>query len=229
MALSRPLFVGFSSATRVARFQLGNLEVRFYDEASKRWRVFVLTEEMLRIIDLNLERWRREEHEARLLVMNHGELGRTLWQASEAGRLRDVTFLLARGAEVNYADLGHYWSALDVAAFNGHLPVVTLLLEEGVSASDDTALYLAAGGGHMAVATLLLDRCADVRSSGGLSLRAAAVSGHLPMVRLLLDRGADASRDLYADTLPVARQRGHMAVVALLLERGATEYDSDIE
>jgi hypothetical protein len=39
MAATRPLCVGFSSATRVARFQLGNLEVRFYDattEAAKR-------------------------------------------------------------------------------------------------------------------------------------------------------------------------------------------------
>ena len=90
MATTRPLCVGFSSATRVARFQLGNLEVRFYDKASKRWCTFGLSGEGVRRVDRRVGRWRRDAHGAGLLTMNGGEVNVTFNQSAEAGALRDT-------------------------------------------------------------------------------------------------------------------------------------------
>ena len=158
MAETRKLCVGFSSATRVARFQLGSLEVSFYDEAAKRWRIFVLTEETVRKVDLNLERWRREEHEAVLLTMNGDNLGRTLWQAADAGGRRDITFLLSRGVDVNAViyPCGLHCTALFRASAEGHLEVVTLLLDAGADGLAE-AVFAAAGRGQIPTTTLLLD------------------------------------------------------------------------
>ena len=209
MAHLRPLCVGFSSATRVARFQLGNLEVSFRDKAGKTL-TFVLTEEMLRIIDLNLERWRREEHEATLLTMNEGETGLTLWEAARAGGLRDATFLLAQRASF------HYWhrsgsTAVMEAARNGHLEVVTALMDRRVHRLDESFLC-AATGGHTLIMGMLIDRGADVQTYRNQALQRAAQNGHLHASRFLLDRGARSLGGLLSEV----RQRGHEEVYWLL-------------
>ena len=214
MALSRPLFVGFSSASKAAR-EGGDLEVTVQTAAGPR--VFTLPWFFVRDVDALLERWRREEHEATLLTMNDGELGETLIDAAKAGGPRDVAFLLARGADVDYG-LGDV-TALECAAEYGHLTVMNVLLDAGGSELD-WALDFAAEHGHTACVALLLDRGADLHFTSELCLRDAARAGFLETVRLLLDRGADlhANND---EALRGARHWGHAAVVALLLERGA--------
>ena len=156
MALSRPLFVGFSSASKVAR-EGGDLEVTV--QTARGPRTFTLPWFFVRDVDALLERWRREEHEARLVTMNDGVLGWTLCQAAAAGGLRDTTFLLARGADIEYRH--EVWSALAHAASNGHLAVTALLLDAGAGELDSALLYAALSGQTPCVA-LLLDRGADV-------------------------------------------------------------------
>ena len=216
MALSRPLFVGFSGASKAAR-EGGDLEVTVDTEEGPQ--TFTLPWFFVRDVDALLERWRREEHEATLLTMNEGVLGITLCAAAAAGGLRDATFLLARGADVEYAH--GFWTALLWSARHGHLPVVTLLLDRGAGRLD-SALNQSAYRGHTHVAALLLNRGADVNYLHDASLRNSAERGHLEFVRLLLDRGADVhARNEGA--LRNAREGGHEAVVALLLERGAVD------
>ena len=223
MALSRPLFVGFSSASKVAR-EGGDLEVTVLGRTRSGPRVFTLPWFFVRQVDALLERWRREEHEATLLTMYDGELGETLIDAARAGGLRDVTFLLARGADVDHG-LGDV-TALESAAEYGHLTVITVLLDAGGS-EVDWALAFAAEHGHTACVALLLDRGADVHFTDDLCLRDAARAGFLETVRLLLDRGADLHT--YNDeALRGARRWGHAAVVALLLERGANADAVDV-
>ena len=217
MALSRPLFVGFSSASKAAR-EGGDLEVTV--QTARGPRVFTLPWFIVRDADALLERWRREEHEAVLLTMNDGVLGETLYEAAGAGGLRDTTFLLASGVDVNYSH--GIWTALKKSAFCGHIAVVTVLLDAGAERRDE-ALCNAAAGGRTNVVEFLLGRGADVHWNFDCPVYVAARNGHLATVRLLLDRGADADvTDVDGVTaLQWARHNGHVAVAALLLEHGA--------
>lgn len=80
--------------------------------------------------------------------------------------------LLARGADVDYADPdpeheGRYtWTPLMHAARRGHADIVRLLLEAGADPDrrdrdSNTALTLAAGDGHWEAVAMLLDRGVD--------------------------------------------------------------------
>jgi ankyrin repeat protein len=71
-----------------------------------------------------------------------------------------VKLLLEAKADVNVKTVRYGWTALYIAAKNGHEAVVKLLLEAkadvNVQASDRrTALYTAARNGHKAVVELL--------------------------------------------------------------------------
>ena len=213
-ASAGPLCVGFSRPCRTGR-EGGDLEVTV-DTASGP-RAFLLPWFFVRQVDALLELWRRQAHEATLLTMN-GELGQTLVEAARAGGLRDVSFLLANGAEVNYR-VGGAWTALNDSARYGHLAVVELLLDAG-AANLGSALNSACRGGFPLVIALLLDRGA---TGSEAALLTASLHGHLEAVRLLLDRGVD----IHAEgdgALLWARERGHEAVVALLLQRGPVDY-----
>ena len=214
---TRPLCVGFSSATRVARFQLGNLEVSFKDATGKSC-VFVLSEETLRLVDLNLERWRREEHEARLLTMNEGRLGVTLVQAAGGGGVRDTTFLLSHGADINYQH--QYMTPFTSAARNGHLTVATVLLDAG-AAGLRLAFKIASSWGQTPMVALLLDRGADIHDDGDEALRVSAFRGQLETTQLLLDRGADVHAQNDLALRLCVRHRNRLEMVRFLLDRGA--------
>ena len=216
MALARPLFVGFSSASRVAR-EGGNLEVSVQTALGPR--MFTLPWFFVREVDALLERWRREEHEATLVTMNDGVMGRTLCEAAGAGGLRDVTFLLARGADMEHVH--ENWTPLLHSANGGHVAIATLLLDAG-AVELNLALFFTAHSGHTHVAALLLDRGADVHYLTDSPLVRSAERGYVEMVRLFLDRGANVhAQQEYA--LREARRNGHEAVVALLLNRGAAD------
>ena len=214
MALARPLFVGFSSASKAAR-EGGDLEVTV--QTAHGPRTFTLPWFFVRDVDALLERWRREEHEATLVTMNYGVLGRTLCQAARAGGLRDTTFLLARGADLEHEH--EFQTPLISTAHRGHLAVATALLDAGAG-QVDRALWYAAVSSHPHVAALLLDRGADVHYLDDYPLRISAHLGYLEVVRLFLDRGADVHTN-GEQALRWAQRSGHEAVVALLLERGA--------
>lgn len=88
-------------------------------------------------------------------------------------------------------------TALMMAAFKGHKPLVAALLARGavVNQKGWAALHYAAAGGHADIAALLLDRHAyiDAESPGRQTpLMIAAREGHEAVVDLLLKEGADA-------------------------------------
>jgi ankyrin repeat protein len=87
----------------------------------------------------------------------------------------------------------------------------------------DTLLILAAWKGHVDVVTLLLERGAEIHREdpyGNTALHLAAVSGHEEVVLTLLTSGADPYRAKHRwhTALVSASTRGRVAVIRLLLQ-----------
>ena len=137
-----------------------------------------------------------------------------VYQAARDGS-SDLTDLLKRlkaeqrktALETKTKDGSHFITPLIIAAHNGHLNSVKILLSYkadieargtlkiGDEVSEGcTPLWGAAAADHLAVVELLLEQNADVdskTSTGSTPLRVAAHEGHLDIVRCLVHRGAD--------------------------------------
>ena len=123
--------------------------------------------------------------------------------------------------ETKTKDGSHFVTPLIIAAHNGHLNSVKILLSYkadieargtlkiGDEVSEGcTPLWGAAAADHLAVVELLLEQNADVdskTSTGSTPLRVAAHEGHLDIVRCLVHRGADvnAHNDCNEESIPL--------------------------
>jgi ankyrin repeat protein len=113
--------------------------------------------------------------------------------AAQFGRLDTVRQLLASGARVNLHEKGYY-SALMLAAGNGHTAVVEVLAEAGAALDDAeltrgwTALIWAAQRGHRDTVEALLALGADAsaRDEQGRSARDRALEQGHPEIASLL-------------------------------------------
>ncbi|POM67723.1 Hypothetical protein PHPALM_16221, partial [Phytophthora palmivora] len=109
----------------------------------------------------------------------------------------EIAALIHQGADVKTPDGG---AALRITATDGHVDVVSLLLERGADVADvnnlgRTALHDAVSNGQIKVISLLVEWGSDVAASDndGLTvLHHAVTSGSTEVVKLLLDRSADA-------------------------------------
>ena len=130
--------------------------------------------------------------------------------------------------ETKTKDGSHFVTPLIIAAHNGHLNSVKILLSYkadieargtlkiGDEVSEGcTPLWGAAAADHLAVVELLLEQNADVdskTSTGSTPLRVAAHEGHLDIVRCMVHRGADVNARNYCNEestpLVVACYRG---------------------
>ena len=169
-----------------------------------------------------------------------------VYQAARDGS-SDLTDLLKRlktkqrktALETKTKDGGHFVTPLIIAAHNGHLNSVKILLEYGADieargtlkigdevAEGCTPLWAAAVTGHLDVVRLLIERNADVdgrTSKGSTPLRAAAVKGQLDVVRCLVESGADVNIRKYKDgstPLIAASCWGQLSVVTYLIDKG---------
>ena len=141
----------------------------------------------------------------------------------------DLTDLLKRlkpeqrktALETKTKDGSHFITPLIIAAHNGHLNSVKILLSYkadieargtlkiGDEVSDGcTPLWGAAAADHLDVVKLLLEQNADVdskTSTGSTPLRVAAHEGHLDIVRCLVESGADvnARNDCKEESTPL--------------------------
>ena len=123
--------------------------------------------------------------------------------------------------ETKTKDGSHFVTPLIIAAHNGHLNSVKILLGYGadieargtlkirdIVAEGCTPLWAAAAADHLDVVKLLLEQNADVdskTSTGSTPLRVAAHEGHLDIVRCLVERGADvnARNDCNEESTPL--------------------------
>ena len=129
--------------------------------------------------------------------------------------------------ETKTKDGSHFVTPLIIAAHNGHLNSVKILLSYkadieargtlkiGDEVSEGcTPLWGAAAADHLDVVKLLLEQNADVdskTSTGSTPLRVAAHEGHLDIVRCLVHRGADvnARNDCNEESTPLVEACYH--------------------
>jgi hypothetical protein len=124
-------------------------------------------------------------------------IGTGLMIAAWNGDIQMMALLVARGADVNKANLlGE--RALMHAAWRGQLEAIRWLLANGARINSESmqwsALHYAVFAGHAEAAALLLERGADLnaRSTNGSSVIMMAVyEGHDQLVRQLIAKGAD--------------------------------------
>lgn len=114
-------------------------------------------------------------------------------------------------------------SALALAALNGHLEVVRILVEGGstFSAPGWGALHYAVFNGHVDVVRYLVDRGGDVNvraPNRHTPLMLAARNGHGEIARILLSAGANPNLgDLEGNTaLEIAQRAGNREIADLL-------------
>ena len=169
-----------------------------------------------------------------------------VYQAARDGS-SDLTDLLKRlkpeqrktALETKTKDGSHFVTPLIIAAHNGHLNSVKILLKYGAEIETRgtlkidnhvvegcTPLWAAAVTGYLDVVKLLIEQNAEVDgrvSTGGTPLRAAAYDGYLDVVRCLVESGADVNaRNSYERTpLDLACYHGHLSVVTYLINKGA--------
>ena len=141
--------------------------------------------------------------------------------------------------ETKIKDGSHFDTPLIIAAHNGHLNSVKILLRYGADIETRgtlkikdqviegcTPLWAAAVTGFLDVVKLLIEQNADVDGrtrTGSTPLRAAAHEGHFDVVRCLVESGADLNAQMNEGDTPlmVACYFGHLSVVAYLINKGA--------
>lgn len=107
--------------------------------------------------------------------------------------------VLKQGHETNInAHCHDTCSALQIAAFQGHVTTTHYLVEQGANVNTEggkyaTALLAAANRGNEAVVRILIEKGANVNTQGGFyptALQVAERNGNEAMVRLLIENGA---------------------------------------
>ncbi len=120
----------------------------------------------------------------------------SLQDAIVTGDVERVRLEIARGADVNEADLV-LGLPLMIAAQGDHIAIAEVLVTHGanVNAEDitGTPLHTAALAGHTAMVEFLVSMGADVNASaseGTTPLHRAAANGHTDIIELLIKHGA---------------------------------------
>ena len=144
------------------------------------------------------------------LVDSHGRTA--LIAAAGSGALKSVKLLSSAWADLNKTCKQSGASAIYTAAQNGHLDVVSFLLEEDadkdtVTNVGATPVIVAAHGGHLEVVCMLIEKHADKHASsndGSTAVFVASEKGHADvLLRLLIERGADKDKPMHNGTTPL--------------------------
>jgi len=160
------------------------------------------------------------------------ENGYTLLHVAAFDRIHGLAFttsMLDEGRDVNIDAKDHEGrTALYLAAFNGIMPVVKMLVKHDayLNALDNrgySPLHRAVRANHLDVAAYLLKRGAevDIRTAAGWTpLHIAANNGYFDMSKLLLEKGADSAAFTTNEYTPLALAlwQGHGQLGKFILE-----------
>ena len=168
----------------------------------------------------------------KMIYQQQEELNRALFEAVSKGNVDECQRLIQAGANVNFTN-DDGWTPLHWAAFDGHLKVCRLLINEGradvhaVTNDNRTPLHLAAWWGHVAVCRFLIEQGAIVNATnrfGWTPLHLAAQNGHVEVCQLMINTGrANVNAIDGSDRTPLhwAARYGHVELCRLLVNKGA--------
>ena len=152
--------------------------------------------------------------------------------AASRNAIENVALLIERGADLRACKKGGE-TAIHVAAMEGHIVIVRMLLDADVEVDirdrlkDETPLLKAARRDHLPVLQLLRERGADLRArnrGGEMAIHLAALNGHVNVIRMMLDSGVEVDiRDpgWNETALHKAASQDQERATHLLLENGA--------
>ncbi|KAI5839411.1 kinase-like domain-containing protein [Morchella snyderi] len=175
----------------------------------------------------------KKQNRAAALGRGRESIQYLLVAAAASGDCKTLIEALGKGAKSMENPSESGYPPIYIAAKNGHLPVIKLLLTNGAHLGVDgkhevSALHGAAEAGNLQIVQYLLDNGADisaVEKEGRMAHHIAARFGATEALQLLVERGADISAretsGYQCTALMYAARYGHLNAVRYLLDRGA--------
>ena len=154
---------------------------------------------------------------------------RKLSRSCEGGNLKVCQELIKQGEDINCRD-HRGMTALMIAAENGRVQIVQLLVKEGANLdftseqmrSGYTALMIAVVEGHQEIVKLLIDAGADLNLTdivGRTASMLAVKTGQTERLRMLMEAGAEIRGS--RNPLFIAARGGHKEMTQMLINAGA--------
>jgi len=135
---------------------------------------------------------------------------------------------LKAGMDCNAKEPAFGWAMLHVAAKNGKVEIVKLLIKHGADVniqtrSGVTPLLNAAIGGHDEIVAALIAAGAKLdlkdRATNTSPIVQAVINGHSKIVKQLIDAGADLNVTVNGKSLPDIARMNQLEDIALLISR----------
>ena len=152
-----------------------------------------------------------------------------LFRSCEGGNLKVCQELIKQGEDINCRD-HRGMTALMIAAENGRVQIVQLLVKEGANLdftseqlrSGYSALMIAVVEGHQEIVKLLIDAGADLNLTdivGRTASMLAVKTGQKERLSMLMEAGAEIRGS--RNPLFIAARRGHKEITKMLVNAGA--------
>ena len=158
--------------------------------------VTLLLDKGAKINDKNMDDYRPIHHAADRMRLKDN-LGNPIDPKLEE-KMIIARLLIERGARINVNSAGHNRTPLDLAAREGDLEMVELLVDNGANVNNYKPLHHASGKGHLEIVTYLVEHGANLNEPDieiGVDvlspLHEAVRGGHFDVVEYLVEQGAD--------------------------------------
>jgi ankyrin repeat protein len=141
-----------------------------------------------------------------------------LIQSCKYGDLAETKYLIANGANIHINNN----AALNLAAENGHLEIIKLLIENGAKIPHkNRAFSLSVDNGHFDVVKFIFSKLKNKDIENDTILHLGAVCGSLPLVKNSIEKY---NVDIHSDddyALRISANNGFTEIVRYLIDNGA--------